>query len=72
MTHQGLAAGLQVITHNGYMSYLKVSKTTLTYKKRETEVFSTDNSLSSYSKTNQKLSENLDKLTVTLGLGYVF
>ncbi len=72
ITHQGFSAGMQFIGINGYMSFIKVSKNTLTFKKRRTRSYQSTASSSSYSENRESLNDNLDKLSVTLGLGYIF
>lgn len=72
ITHQGVAAGLQVIALNGYMSYFKISKSTLTYRKRKSNMYLDADGVISQSQTSETLNDNLDKYSVTVGLGYIF
>lgn len=72
ISHQGIAAGLQIIAQNGYMSYFKVSKNTLTYRDRDTAIYNRDNGTFTETKNSQKIKEPLDKFSITVGLGYIF
>lgn len=72
ITHQGLSAGMQFIGLNGYMSFIKVSKNVLTFKKRRTRTSQSSAGTSTYSESTTNLSDDVDKLSVTLGLGYIF
>jgi hypothetical protein len=72
ITHQGFAAGFQLIGKNGYMSFVKVSKNTLTFKKRESKSTQTVDGVTTSSESKESLNEDLEKLSVSLGLGYIF
>lgn len=72
ITHQGFSAGFQIIGKNGYMTFLKVSKNTLTFKKRETKTYRSEAGTSTYSENKENLNTDLAKLSVTIGLGYIF
>lgn len=72
VTHQGFSVGMQIIALNGYMSFFKVSKNTLTFKKRKTKNQESIAGVSTSSETSETLNDDIDKLSVTLGLGYIF
>ena len=72
ITHQGFSAGVQVINRNGYMSFFKASKNTLTYHRRKSSTYSDRAGVTSETSADEKLNEDIDKFTFTLGLGYIF
>lgn len=70
--NQGVSVGLQVIGLNGYMSFVKVTKNTLTFKKRETKTYRSVAGTSTYEESTEDLNSDLEKFSFTVGLGYIF
>ncbi|MDH4468582.1 MAG: hypothetical protein QE271_11025 [Bacteriovoracaceae bacterium] len=70
---QSLAAGIQFIAMNGFISYLKVQKNVFTVGTRETSISRIDVGSTEVSTSNtEKLNQNQDEYSYGVAFGYVF